>query len=66
MPDPVAVPDPADCYCGWLGWTVEQYGRVTHKEGCPARTDPWHQGDPFPAVRGQYRLRGGVPSPENE
>ena len=42
---PVAVPDPA-CYCGYLGWTVERYGRVTHKQGCPARTDPWHQGNP--------------------
>jgi hypothetical protein len=30
-------------YCGLLDWTVRRYGRVTHKEGCPARTDPWSQ-----------------------
>lgn len=30
-------------YCGYLDWTVEKYGRVTHKESCPMRTDPWHQ-----------------------
>jgi hypothetical protein len=34
-------------YCGDLGWTVERYGRVTHKQGCPHRTDPWHQGEPL-------------------
>lgn len=33
-------------YCGDLDWTVEKYGRVTHKEGCPMRRDPWHQGNP--------------------
>lgn len=30
-------------YCGFLDWTVRQYGRVTHKEDCPHRTDPWSQ-----------------------
>lgn len=54
------------CYCGSLDWTVERYGRVTHKEGCPRRTDPWHQGDPqtgelVAGLRGEVdRLRGVV------
>jgi len=39
-------PPPLCTYCGYLGWTVEHYGRVTHKEACPHRTDPWHQGSP--------------------
>lgn len=33
-------------YCGSLAWTVRNYGRVTHKQACPHRTDPWHQGEP--------------------
>jgi hypothetical protein len=36
-------------YCGWLRWTIDKYGRVTHKQACPHRTDPWHQGDPTAA-----------------
>lgn len=31
------------CYCGSLEWTVRHYGRITHKHGCPARTDPFCQ-----------------------
>ena len=34
------------CTCGYLGWTVERYGRITHKEACPHRTDPWTQANP--------------------
>lgn len=36
------------CYgaCGYLGWTVTQYGRVTHKRLCPHRTEPWCQEHP--------------------
>jgi hypothetical protein len=45
-----AQDQPTCSYCGWLGWTVEKYGRVTHKQACPHRTDPWHQGDP-PAAK---------------
>lgn len=33
-------------YCGYLDWTVEMYGRVTHKQDCPMRRDLWHQGNP--------------------
>lgn len=33
-------------YCGDLDWTLQGYGRVTHKQSCPHRTDPWHQGEP--------------------
>ena len=33
-------------YCGNLGWTVEKHGRITHKEACPHRTDPWSQLEP--------------------
>lgn len=29
----------AACYCGSLEWTKGQYGRITHKHACPARTD---------------------------
>ena len=32
--------------CGSLQWTVEQWGRVTHKHSCPNRTDPWCQTHP--------------------
>jgi len=48
------APPPA-CICGYLGWTVERYGRITHKQSCPARTDLWHQGDPVgaPAESGE-------------
>jgi hypothetical protein len=38
--------EPTCPYCGCLGWTVEKYGRVTHKEACPHRTDPWSQSYP--------------------
>lgn len=36
------------CYgfCGSLGWTVEQHGRVTHKQACPHRCEPWCQAHP--------------------
>lgn len=52
------TPTAASCpYCGSLEWTVEKYGRVTHKESCPHRTDPWHQGDPKPTAASE---RGGV------
>lgn len=43
-------PTAASCYCGDLSWTTTdraQYGgRVTHKHGCPARTDSWCQTHP--------------------
>lgn len=36
--------EPIICdYCGDVGWTVERYGRVTHKRQCPHRRDPWSQ-----------------------
>jgi len=35
--------EPRCDYCGDLGWTVRKYGRITHKEACPHRTDPWSQ-----------------------
>lgn len=41
--------------CGGLQWTVERYGRLTHKHGCPGRTDPWCQQHP-----------GGCPEEEPE
>lgn len=44
----LADTNPLCGYCGTLAWTVRNYGRVTHKEGCPNRTDPWHQGNPHP------------------
>lgn len=34
------------CYCGDLSWTRRHYGRVTHKHGCPARTDSYCQSHP--------------------
>lgn len=33
-------------YCGPLGWTVARYGCVTHKHGCPYRTDTFCQAHP--------------------
>ncbi len=33
-------------HCGSLAWTVEKWGRVTHKHGCPNRTDPYCQSHP--------------------
>lgn len=33
-------------FCGALGWTVKQWGRVTHKHSCPNRTDPFCQTHP--------------------
>ena len=46
-------------YCGYLGWTVEYYGRVTHKESCPQRTDPWSQTYPQfgRALRAEHEQR---------
>lgn len=35
--------EPACPYCGSLTWTLGRYGRVTHKEDCPHRSDPWSQ-----------------------
>jgi len=32
--------------CGSLHWTVEKWGRVTHKHSCPNRTDPFCQTHP--------------------
>jgi hypothetical protein len=32
--------------CGGLAWTVEKWGRLTHKHGCPHRTDPFCQTHP--------------------
>lgn len=43
---PVPVETPGGCYCGYLGWTVEAYGRTAHKHGCPARTDDFCQAHP--------------------
>lgn len=51
-------------YCGLLDWTIEKYGRVTHKQSCPHRTDPWHQGDPQPERPGDpYACDGSVECP---
>lgn len=45
--EPGVVPTAPLCrYCGSLAWTVAKYGRVTHKQSCRYRTDPWHQSDP--------------------
>jgi hypothetical protein len=44
----LAAATPPCGYCGSLGWTVREYGRVTHKQLCPHRTDPWHQANPHP------------------
>jgi hypothetical protein len=33
-------------FCGYLGWTVEKLGRVTHKHSCPQRTDKFCQSHP--------------------
>jgi len=33
-------------YCGSLGWTAQRYGRVTHKQSCPHRCEPWCQSHP--------------------
>lgn len=50
-------------YCGSLDWTATLHGRVTHKQSCPVRVDPWCQAHPqgCPAdcvALGVYRLRG--------
>lgn len=38
---------PDSCsYCGSLGWTLTQHGRVTHKQSCPHRTDAFCQSHP--------------------
>ena len=50
---PTGSVEPTCGYCGNLGWTVERYGRVTHKQNCPHRADVWHQGDPSPTGSGQ-------------
>lgn len=67
-----AATEPRCSYCGLLGWTVEKYGRITHKEGCPFRGVPWHQGDPgvepdgtppyAPAAAKARKLTVGVPA----
>ncbi len=33
-------------YCGPLEWTKGRYGRVTHKHGCPNRSDTFCQAHP--------------------
>lgn len=33
-------------YCGFLDWTNETYGRLTHKHACPLRTDSYCQSHP--------------------
>jgi hypothetical protein len=46
MTDPTgtrAADGPSCVYCGSLAWTVREYGRVTHKESCPHRTEAWSQ-----------------------
>lgn len=34
-------------YCGPLDWTVERYGCIAHKCGCPHRTDTFCQAHPL-------------------
>ena len=42
-----APPRPVEYgFCGSLQWTVEKWGRVTHKHSCPNRIDPWCQAHP--------------------
>ena len=41
-----ATPEATCDYCGSLDWTKKQYGRVTHKHGCPAREDTFCQSHP--------------------
>lgn len=50
--------EPRCDYCGDLGWTVRKYGRITHKEACPHRTDPWSQTYP-------QRTEDGLDVPRN-
>jgi hypothetical protein len=47
---PEQLEEPHCDYCGLLGWTVEKYGLVTHKEACPHRADPWSQSHIEPLV----------------
>lgn len=47
----------SDCCCGLLDWTVQQWGRVTHKHSCPHRTDPWCQTHPTGCDRYAERWR---------
>ncbi len=44
--EPLPQKVPVFCYCGSLAWTERQYGQVTHKHGCPARTDDFCQSHP--------------------
>jgi hypothetical protein len=54
------LPDTSEeprCHCGYLDWTVKQYGQITHKHACPARTDAFcqshPQGCPLPVTKGE-------------
>ena len=38
--------------CGDLSWTVKRWGVLVHKEACPSRTTPYHQGNP-PSLEGE-------------
>lgn len=40
------VPTPRCDFCGHLAWTVERFGRLTHKCACPHRTDSFCQAHP--------------------
>lgn len=40
------VPEPRCDYCGRLGWTIQGFGQITHKCGCPHRTDEFCQAHP--------------------
>lgn len=33
--------------CGPLGWTVERYGAIAHKHGCPHNPSPYCQAHPI-------------------
>ena len=41
-------------YCGSLQWTVKKYGFEVHKQMCPNRTNPYHQGN-LPVVKDEIR-----------
>lgn len=38
-------------YCGLLGWTVAEFGRLMHKHGCPHRSDEFCQAHPLGCAR---------------
>jgi DNA-directed RNA polymerase subunit RPC12/RpoP len=45
-PEPLLTQIVCKEYCGSLDWTIEKYGRITHKHGCPNRTDKFCQTHP--------------------